>query len=77
MRIHVQIYEGFDATSDTPKASQLQVNTGNGQFRYCYLDTRNNGVAYQSPQNIVTYGNKSCKINIIYYQLWDSNFSRV
>ena len=58
--LYMQIYAEFDANSE-PKQNKIQVNTG-GEYRYCYLDTRYNSVAYQTPQDPVTYMNLSRKI---------------
>jgi hypothetical protein len=60
--VYIQIYADFDATSDKPKRFEALVDTGRGNYGYCYLDTRNNGVVYQTSQNAVTYKNLSCKI---------------
>jgi hypothetical protein len=64
--VYIQIYADFDATSDKPKRFQVLVDIGSGDYRYCYLDTRNNGVAYQATRNIVTYMNLSRKIKNSY-----------
>ena len=59
--MYMQIFADFDATSDKPKQFQIKVDTGSNNYQFCYLDTRNNGVAYQTSQNIVTYKNLSRK----------------
>ena len=65
-----QIFADFDETSDEPKPFQLLVDTtGSSNYRYCYLDTTNNGVGYFNTQNIVTYMNLSRKYIILCHQL--------
>ena len=59
--LYMQIYAEFDPDSLEPKPHKVQVDTG-GEYRYCYLDTRYNSVAYQTPQDPVTYMNLSRKI---------------
>jgi hypothetical protein len=62
----IQIYADFYSKSDKPKLNlkqyRIRVDIGGGNYRYCYLDTRNNGVAYQTSSSPVTYMNLSCKI---------------
>ena len=59
--LYMQIYAEFDSDSIEPTPHKVQVDTG-GEYRYCYLDTRYNSVAYQTPQDPVTYMNLSRKI---------------
>ena len=56
----IQIYAEFDADrhDHKPKEKKIQVDTGH-EYQYCYLDTRNNVMAYQTPQDQVRYGNLS------------------
>ena len=56
----MQIYDEFVADSE-PKQNRIQVNTGR-EYRYCYLDTRYNSMAYQTARDPVTYRNLSRKI---------------
>jgi hypothetical protein len=58
----IQIYADFDATSDKPKQFEVQVDIGHCNYRYCYLNTTNNGVAFQRSPDAVTYKNQSRKI---------------
>ena len=61
----VQIYDEFDVDRPDRKPHQknvkIQVDTGH-EPQYCYLDTRNNVMAYQTPQDHIRYGNLSSKI---------------
>ena len=71
-QLYIQIHGEFDADSEShtdpslrvvsdPKHKKLQVNTGH-EYRYCYLDTTYNSMAYQTQKDPVTYENLSRKL---------------
>ena len=71
-QLYIQIHDEFDADLEfhtdpslravsDPKHKKIQVNTGQ-EYRYCYLDTRYNSMAYQTPRDPVTYENLSRKL---------------
>ena len=57
--LYVQIHAAFADNTDQPRQYQISVEVSGQGYRNCYLDTKNNAMAYQTPQDIVTFGNLS------------------